>query len=335
MQQRNRYFLHEKYATPILAAANQLYEQNGRRDLPTLDSVRKLSRTNMADASAVMKEWRRLQTASASTAVVPVPDRVQHAAGTAIAALWTEAQELANESLNVAQAAWETERAEAEKQRVELSAAFDAQGAELDSLRTKVTELQDALVKAAAAATQERQDTQAQLAALTDAAHTATARAEEITKRAEDLKTALEEAQGALRSQTAEMTKEREQHIQVRARLEALTPEHATATAQVNQLTAELTAQRELTRTARAQLDALTPELATLKARADAQGAAQLDLSKRLKDAESQLAEARQSAAAAREDAAHLRGQAGTLEKQNAELMQALKLREGRGKSSP
>jgi colicin import membrane protein len=111
--------------------------------------VRKLSRTNMADASAVMKEWRRLQTASAPTAVVPVPDRVQHAASTAVAALWAEAQELANESLNVAQAAWETERAEAEKQRVELSGAFDAQGAELESLRTKVAELQDAAVKAA------------------------------------------------------------------------------------------------------------------------------------------------------------------------------------------
>ncbi len=128
------------------AAANQLYEQNGRRDLPTLDSVRKLSRTNMADASAVMKEWRRLQTASAQTAVVAVPDRVQHAASVAVAALWAEAQELANESLNVAQAAWETERTEAEKQRVELSGAFDAQGAELESLRAKVTELQDAAI---------------------------------------------------------------------------------------------------------------------------------------------------------------------------------------------
>ncbi len=313
----------------------QLYEQNGRRDLPTLDSVRKLSRTNMADASAVMKEWRRLQTASASTAVVPVPDRVQHAASTAVAALWSEAQELANESLNVAQAAWETERAEAEKQRVELSAAFDAQGAELDSLRTKVTELQDALVKAAAAATQERQDTQAQLAALTDAAHTAAARAEEITKRAEDLKTALEEAQGALRSQTAEMTKEREQHDRMRARLEALAPEHATATAQVAQLTAELTAERDQAHSARTRLDALTPELATLKARADAQGAAQVDLTERLKHAESQLTEARAAAAAAREDAAHLRGETGTLKQQNAELLTALKSRDGRGKTPP
>jgi chromosome segregation ATPase len=316
----------------IIAAANQLYEQNPRRDLPTLDAVRKLSRTNMADASAVMKEWRRLQTASAQTAVIPVPDRVQHAAGTAIAALWAEAQELANESLNVAQAAWEIERMEAEKQRVELSGAFDAQGAELDTLRAKVAELQDALVKAAAAATQARQETQAQLAALTDAAHTATARAEEIAKRAEDLKTALEEVQAALRIQTAEMTKEREQHDRIRARLEALTPEHAAATAQVAQLTADLTAERERAHVARARLDALTPELATLTAQADAHHAAQRDLTDRLKQTESQLTEARAAAAAAREDAAHLRGQAGTLTQQNAELIRALNARDGRGK---
>jgi hypothetical protein len=69
-----------------------------------------------------------------------------------------------------------------------------------------------------------------------------------------------------------------------------------------------------------------------LKARADAQAAAQLDLTERLKNSESQLAEARAAAATAREDAAHLRGQAGTLSQQNAELLLALKARDGRGK---
>jgi hypothetical protein len=158
------------------AAANQQYEQNGRRDLPTLDSVRKLSRINMADASAVMKEWRRLQTASAATAVVPVPDRVQRAAGTAVAALWAEAQELANDSLHLAQAAWDTERAAADQQRAELSAAFDAQGTELDSLRTQITALHDAALHAAAAADRERQEAQVELAALTEAVREALSR---------------------------------------------------------------------------------------------------------------------------------------------------------------
>src|SRR6266403_1659417 len=95
---------------------------------------------------------RRMPRRRAATAVIAVPDRVQHAASTAVAALWAEAQELANESLNVAQSAWETERTEAEKQRVELSGAFDAQAAELESLRAKVAELQGAAIQAAAAA---------------------------------------------------------------------------------------------------------------------------------------------------------------------------------------
>jgi hypothetical protein len=38
----------------ILNAAQQL----GRLELPTVDAVRRLSKTNMNDASAVMKEWR-------------------------------------------------------------------------------------------------------------------------------------------------------------------------------------------------------------------------------------------------------------------------------------
>jgi hypothetical protein len=40
---------------------SQLFEASGRLELPTVDAVRRLSKTNMNDASAVMKEWRRLQ----------------------------------------------------------------------------------------------------------------------------------------------------------------------------------------------------------------------------------------------------------------------------------
>jgi hypothetical protein len=102
----------------ILAAAQTLFEQSGRKELPTVDAVRKLSKTSMNDASAVMREWRRSQIVAASAAVVSVPEKVSQASAAALSALWTEAQELANESLNVAQAAWDAERAEAEKLRV-------------------------------------------------------------------------------------------------------------------------------------------------------------------------------------------------------------------------
>ena len=54
----------------IVSAANQLYEQADRLDFPTVDAVRRVSKTNMNDASAVMKEWRRMQTATAAPVAV-------------------------------------------------------------------------------------------------------------------------------------------------------------------------------------------------------------------------------------------------------------------------
>ena len=41
-----------------------------------------------------------------------MPESVQQASSAAVATIWQQAQELANESLRSAQAAWETERAE-------------------------------------------------------------------------------------------------------------------------------------------------------------------------------------------------------------------------------
>jgi len=234
----------------ILNAAQTLFEQSGRKDLPTVDAVRKLSKTNMNDASAIMKEWRRLQIVSASAAVVSVPERVSQANQQALSALWSEAQELANESLNIAQAAWDAERAEAEKLRV--------------------------------------------VTALTDQAHTATARAQEIEKRAEDLKTALNSAQAAAATVTAELEAERKHHAATRGRL-----------------------------------DTSNTELVTVKARADAQAGVQADQAERLKRAEAELSAARGSAASAREEAAQLRGQAEALTSQHADLMRVLQDREG------
>ena len=94
----------------IFAAADSLYEQAGRAAFPTVDAVRKVARVNMNDASAGMKEWRRAQTAQAAPVAVQVPEAVQQASSAALASLWKEAQELANESLRAAQAGWDAER---------------------------------------------------------------------------------------------------------------------------------------------------------------------------------------------------------------------------------
>ena len=67
---------------------------------------------------------------------------------------------------------WDAERAEAEKLRVELSSAFETQGAELEALGLKLAEVQKEASTAAAAAEQSRMESAQQVVALTDQAHT-------------------------------------------------------------------------------------------------------------------------------------------------------------------
>ena len=117
----------------ITAAAAELFEQSGRQAMPTVDTVRRAARVDMNAASAVMKEWRRAQTAQAAPVAVSVPESVQQASSAAVATIWLQAQELANESLRSAQAAWELERGELDAMRQELAEAFERQAIELDT----------------------------------------------------------------------------------------------------------------------------------------------------------------------------------------------------------
>ena len=117
----------------IIAAASELFEQSGWQTMPTVDSVRRAARVDMNAASSVMKEWRKAQIAQAAPVVVTVPESVQQASSAAIAMIWQQAQELANESLSNAKAVWVTERAELDAMRQELAEAFERQAAELDA----------------------------------------------------------------------------------------------------------------------------------------------------------------------------------------------------------
>ena len=125
----------------ILSAADALYEQAGRTSFPTVDSVRKLAKVNMNDAAAIMKEWRRAQTAQAAPVAITVPEAVHQLHSQALAALWQSAQNTANESLRAAQAGWEAERAEADTINKQLGDAYDAQGVELEAANRRIDEL--------------------------------------------------------------------------------------------------------------------------------------------------------------------------------------------------
>lgn len=248
----------------ILAAASQLYEQGGRADFPTVDAVRRQAKVDMNAASVIMKEWRRMQTATPAPVAVAVPDRLRQAQDAALASLWGEAQEIANEALKAAQASWDSERAEAETLRAEMSTAFDLQRGELDAATTRVAELErvadEAAIRAADAARVLEDMTAAKLAA-ENRATIAEQRAEEIARRAADLKGELERAHqdvDQLRGERDEAIKEVGQ-VRHDADRQLLAADAKVAQAQDAAASAAL------------KIDALRDELATVKAKADAE----------------------------------------------------------------
>ncbi|MGD0962194.1 MAG: DNA-binding protein [Methylomonas sp.] len=124
----------------IIQAANDLYEQAGRQSFPTVDQVRRYARVDMNAASAIMREWRRAQSVQAAPVAVHVPDAMVKANHQVLVALWTQAQEMANESLKTAQSAWaEAERTELDDMRQELAYAYEAQAAERDAAKSELT----------------------------------------------------------------------------------------------------------------------------------------------------------------------------------------------------
>ena len=174
----------------ITAAAAGLFEQSGRQDMPTVDAVRRAARVDMNAASSVMKEWRRAQTAQAAPVVVAVPEPVQQAGAAAVAAIWLQAQELANESLRNAQAAWEVERGELEAMRQELAEAFERQAIDLEAAGAALATEKAAAEKQA----QELAAVRQQLADASSRADKADARIAEIEHRATDLRAELDRA---------------------------------------------------------------------------------------------------------------------------------------------
>ena len=164
----------------ILAAADELYQQSGRESLPTVDQVRRAARVDMNAASAVMREWRRQQIAKPALVAVSVPEVVAQASGQLLAQLWTQAQDLANESLRTAQASWEAERVELEQMRGELAEAFEAQAAELEDSQARADALVNEARETAARAEAEIARVRGELAKASTRAERAEAAADEL-----------------------------------------------------------------------------------------------------------------------------------------------------------
>jgi colicin import membrane protein len=125
--------------TRIIAAADKLFDEAAREKFPPVDQVRRLAKADMNTTSAVMKDWRRQQTAaSPGVAAIEVPARIQEVFRNALAEAWQAALDMTNETLNAAQQAWESERQEAELLRGEVSEAYEVQAKEFDEVRQQL-----------------------------------------------------------------------------------------------------------------------------------------------------------------------------------------------------
>jgi chromosome segregation ATPase len=294
--------------TRIVAAAEQLFVEAGSDRFPTVDEVRRAAKADMNTTSTVMKQWRREQVAAPATVAVSVPDSVKDAALAATAQMWSNAQELANESLDVAKKAWEAERVEADTMRAELADAYEAQATELADTAQALADAQ-----ATAKATDEKlQVMAAELAATSGKLTSEEGKLAEMERREQAAQQRIEELRAELAQEKTDADQQAEQH---RTELEAMrTRQEQLATDHAGQLAA-----------VQKQCDTAAQELAVVNARAEAEKTAAKDSQK---SAESQavklaseLETARNSASEAREKAAELTGQITAITAQNKELM--------------
>lgn len=274
----------------IVQAANDLYEQAGRQSFPTVDQVRRQARVDMNAASSIMREWRRAQSVQATPVAVHVPDAVVHANNQVLAALWAQAQDLANESLRAAQSAWDVERTELDEMRQELANAYEAQASEFDLLKTQAADAALAHKEAAQQVANELAAAQTELAQALTRAERAEAQVGEIEHRVADLRGELDRAH--------------EEIDQMRIAL-----------ADQQKLTVSVTAERD-----NAKYE-LTKALATAEALAEAHREQRSAVAQELAKQTEQHDKALQSAANAREHAAELAGKLSAMQEQNAALL--------------
>lgn len=324
----------------IIAAASELFENSGRLIMPTVDAVRRAARVDMNAASSVMKEFRRAQIASTAPMAVVVPESLQQASSAALASVWQQAKELANESLRSSQAAWETERAELDSLRHELAEAFELQVRELSAAEASLKAKQTFAEQQG----QELIAMQLQLADAVTRADKTEALNAEIGHRAADLRSGLDRAHADAERLRTEYTQARHK---AEAEIESANTATAAARAELNmahadaerlrteyaqlrqQVEAEIAAAHSATAAARDELirtrtDAEANEEGYARHRMQAMVEAER-ATERLAKAEGERDEATKAASAAREHAAGLAGQLQVMQEQNVALLAAIK----------
>lgn len=221
----------------VFAAADRLYQAADRESFPTVDAVRREAKTDMNAASSLMKEWRKTQTAAPVAVAVTVPETLSKAASELVVSVWTQATGLANESLKSAEAAWVTERAEAETLRAQVSESFDAQGVEIEGLNQR-------LAAAEIEARQTAELHQGQVSGLTEQlrasdnqVHKNREALAETKGRLEGVSAELVRVEGALNKAETALGVSEQHSVQLEAQLQAQRDKNAELVSQLEQAT--------------------------------------------------------------------------------------------------
>lgn len=238
----------------IIAAAEQLFDEANRERFPAVDLVRRLAKADMNTTSAVMREWRRQQTAAPVSIAVEVPARIQDVFQGSLIEAWQAAKDMANESLRAAQQAWDAERTEADDLRREVAEAYELQAQELESTKQQLTVAQAEILAGQQLRVEQSKNMDELVAKIKDL-ETNLAASE---RRGEDKAQRIEELRTELAQEKAQREQQEQRHQQ---ELEAMRQKF-------EQLTAE---QSDKLTAIQGQRDSMALELAAIQARSEAQ----------------------------------------------------------------
>lgn len=320
----------------IFAAADALFAASETGEFPNVEAVRQESRAGMNYVVEAMKEWRQNQRRQVMTVRDPLPPELHTMIQEAGQHFWTSARQLANESLDAARSAFESEKNDLIQLSAEQSAAFESQATELAITLERLAELE----RLAAAAGENEREMSRTLEATREARQRAEQeaalsrlQAEENARRADELRAELEHAHreaGAAAADARTVTEA------LRGDAERLRTERDRAQQRLEQAGEEITRLTEQLTAARGETAAVQTALAEVRAqsgaaeRVHAEQKAQAEAEKgrqraQVSGAETARDEARQEAADAREAAARLRGELEAVRTQNVALLAALK----------
>lgn len=320
----------------IFAAADALHAASETGEFPSVEAVRQESHAGMNNVVEAMKEWRQKQRKQVQAVREPLPVELHGSVLSMGQSLWETAQQLANESLDAAKVAFETEKSDLVQLSAEQSEAFETQAAELDNAQRHIAELE----RQALAAKQQIEmtgtvlaDTRDELRAAKQAADLASQKAEEIERRAAELRAELDhahaEAETAAAAAKATAESLRADADRLRTERDKAQQRQELADAENAKLAASLAAAQSETMKAQAALAGLTAKAEAAErahqeqrkqAAAEAHRAAE-----RMTKAQAERDDATKAATEARERAAGLAGQLQAMQEQNAALLAAIK----------